>query len=568
VTISNFTVRNSGDWNSGIEIIPNSNRNKIVQNNVIDNSFSIRLQYRSAYNIISKNHIMNNSFGVLLQNGPFKNIISGNIITNNGQFGVGLWRSVDNYISKNTITFAGEGIGLHGGSFNNLLSYNNITDTLVGIWLEGGSFNNTLSSNTISTNVFGVWLRDSSRNLIYHNNFIDNYCHADTLKSLNNIWDNGYPSGGNYWSNYTGVDFYSGPCQNAPGSDEIGDTPYVIDADNQDRYPLMNPWSLPTVILRIPEVLFDTVDTTHFNVTIQNSPESFSYVDITRIIVTLENGTFLEITETTPTFPYTLDQNATVTFICAWDWSDYRGKNVAVTVYTQQGYLAGKTALTPPPEYTLTIYSLPTGVTFTADSLSHTTPWSGIYVNGTSVSLVMPETYAVREARYYWDQWSDGVTSRSRTVTMNTNITLTAYYTEPYYKLTVTSSPVTGITFTINRALETTPYTEWLLEGSYTLEMPETLSRYIWSHWLEDGDTNRTKIITLSGRTTWTGVFALLGDLNYDGKVDMQDVYVVIQAFGSNPAHPRWNLIADIDKDNRVDMRDIYLVIKNFGKSA
>jgi len=36
---------------------------------------------------------------------------------------------------------------------------------------------------------------------------------------------------------------YSGPNQNIPGSDGIGDTPYVIDADNQDRYPLMNPWT-------------------------------------------------------------------------------------------------------------------------------------------------------------------------------------------------------------------------------------------------------------------------------------------------------------------------------------
>jgi len=28
----------------------------------------------------------------------------------------------------------------------------------------------------------------------------------------------------------------------------------------------------------------------------------------------------------------------------------------------------------------------------------------------------------------------------------------------------------------------------------------------VWSHWQEDGDTNRIKTITLSG-TTWTGIF-------------------------------------------------------------
>ncbi|NIV92547.1 hypothetical protein GWN42_07015 [candidate division KSB1 bacterium] len=42
------------------------------------------------------------------------------------------------------------------------------------------------------------------------------------------------PAGGNYWSDYTGVDKFSGPNQNETGSDGIGDTPSF-----QDNYPLM-----------------------------------------------------------------------------------------------------------------------------------------------------------------------------------------------------------------------------------------------------------------------------------------------------------------------------------------
>jgi hypothetical protein len=61
--------------------------------------------------------------------------------------------------------------------------------------------------------------------------------------SLDNIWDDGYPSGGNYWKDYTGVDLYNGPYQNETGSDGIGDTPYTIDANNTDRYPLMAPFN-------------------------------------------------------------------------------------------------------------------------------------------------------------------------------------------------------------------------------------------------------------------------------------------------------------------------------------
>jgi hypothetical protein len=160
-----------------------------------------------------------------------------------------------------------------------------------------------------------------------------------------------------------------------------------------------------------------------------------------------------------------------------------------------------------PPEYTLTIYSSPSGVTFTVDGVSHTTPWSKTYSKDASVSLVMPSTHTVGEARYYWYQWSDGDTRQSRTVTMNTAITLTAQYTGPYYQLTVTSSPVTGIPFTINGAPKTTAYTGWLLQGSYTVEMPATYSGHTWSHWYEDGDTNRIKTFTLSSTKTLTAVY-------------------------------------------------------------
>jgi len=146
-------------------------------------------------------------------------------------------------------------------------------------------------------------------------------------------------------------------------------------------------------------------------------------------------------------------------------------------------------------------------VTFTVDGVSRTTPWSATYSQGASVSLVMPSTHSVGAARYYWDRWSDGVTSRSRTVIMDTDLTLTAYYTGPYYQLTVTSSPITGIPFTINGASKTTSYTEWLLQGSYTIEMPATYSGYTWSHWYEDGDTNRIKTFTLSSTTTLTAAY-------------------------------------------------------------
>ena len=49
--------------------------------------------------------------------------------------------------------------------------------------------------------------------------------------------DNGYPSGGNYWNDYNGTD---------NNGDGIGETPYIINEDNQDNYPLMNPVDIST----------------------------------------------------------------------------------------------------------------------------------------------------------------------------------------------------------------------------------------------------------------------------------------------------------------------------------
>lgn len=47
----------------------------------------------------------------------------------------------------------------------------------------------------------------------------------------------------NYWSDYPGVDEFSGPNQDEAGSDGIGDTSYGIDENNMDNYPLFGMFS-------------------------------------------------------------------------------------------------------------------------------------------------------------------------------------------------------------------------------------------------------------------------------------------------------------------------------------
>jgi parallel beta-helix repeat protein len=135
------------------------------------------------------------------------------------------------------------GIVLFKSSNNNITSCNTETG-YYGISLQDSS-NNSIAISRIVNNRYGINLVRSSDNQIYHNNFLNNIKQADTDAESINAWDDGYPNGGNYWSDYKGVDLNSGPYQNITGSDEIGDTPYPINADNKDNYPLMEPWSPP-----------------------------------------------------------------------------------------------------------------------------------------------------------------------------------------------------------------------------------------------------------------------------------------------------------------------------------
>jgi parallel beta-helix repeat protein len=179
------------------------------------------LLYNSSNNVISENNITDNEYGIGLsgsdEHSSSNNTIFGNRIANNSETGISLYRSPGNIISQNTVT-------------NNKIGI----DTT-----DYPSSNTTICENYIANNTKGISLI-SSGNKIYHNNFIDNTQQAYLMLGAHSqdIWDDGYPSGGNYWSDYNGTDLYSGLYQNMTGSDSIGDTPYIIDENNQDRYPL------------------------------------------------------------------------------------------------------------------------------------------------------------------------------------------------------------------------------------------------------------------------------------------------------------------------------------------
>jgi hypothetical protein len=103
----------------------------------------------------------------------------------------------------------------------------------------------------MANNDYGIVFFWASNNIIYHNNFVNNSRQVYDVANEPpyiwpfsiNVWDYGYPSGGNYWSDYNGSDLYYGPSQNITGSDGIGDKPNVIYENNVDRYPLIRAWA-------------------------------------------------------------------------------------------------------------------------------------------------------------------------------------------------------------------------------------------------------------------------------------------------------------------------------------
>jgi len=190
------------------------------------------------------------------------NRIIENTITNTVD-SISLFESSDNLIAGNTVE---QGISMYK-SFHNTISGNVIYSGTAG--KDDGidfvsSSDNTITENTIVNFRFGIWFLESSTNIIYHNNFIDNI-HQVLISYLDepsiNVWDDGYPSGGNYWSDYNGTDFCNGPYQNETGYDGIGDTPYFIDDNNEDNYPLMNPWTpTPPTVVATADVVPNTLN--------------------------------------------------------------------------------------------------------------------------------------------------------------------------------------------------------------------------------------------------------------------------------------------------------------------
>lgn len=267
---NNVIGNNVLNCSTGIELREGS-RNSIQYNNLLDNRYqAIYLGYTSN-NSIKNNELNGNANSLTVVGGGlsdfFQDIDTSNVV--DGKILYYLTNKRDLVIDQSTFPDIGylglvnstrvlikdfmterSGIMLANVTHSTLM---NTTSSRIVLWY---SQFNLIKRNVVSNNAdnniivlysqeneiieneiknaggHGIVLQYSKYDRVYHNNFINNVRQV-SLSLSNNIWDDGCE--GNYWSNYNGTD---------SDGDGIGDTPYVIDENNQDNYPLMSPYLL------------------------------------------------------------------------------------------------------------------------------------------------------------------------------------------------------------------------------------------------------------------------------------------------------------------------------------
>jgi len=206
----------------GGDISVTGNRTEIIDNNITKG-----LTIVGSHSYIARNSI---GYRFTLQNTSF-NVIDDNSVSE--YFYMEYANS--NLIKNNTCN--GFTIGYYGYTCSSNIVIGNIMkgdDFLPwGIGIDNSGTDNIFAGNSVSGypglgyGGLGVSLAANAlNNTFYHNNFFDNGKNAVVTEAAN-FWDNG--NQGNYWDDYEGTD---------NNLDGVGDSPYLINANNIDRYPL------------------------------------------------------------------------------------------------------------------------------------------------------------------------------------------------------------------------------------------------------------------------------------------------------------------------------------------
>jgi parallel beta-helix repeat protein len=521
-------------------------------------------------NCITSNDLAGIHFDILC----FNNTVSGNSITDQDWSGVLSKYSFNNTLIGNTVSNNTIGFYLKT-SFNNALTQNILANnSRGGVWLDY-SFNNILVSNTIMGNSAkqisdaGVSLYQSYINKIFHNNFINNQRQAYTCPG--NIWDDGYPSGGNYWSDYSGADQYRGVYQSFDGNDGIGDTPYIVDASNKDQYPLMQPWT-PVLISIEPQTTIGTPVGETFTIDINISNVRNLYLWQFKLVF---NPAIISATIVAQG-PF-LEQAGTTFFIPMVD--------------NTQGYvLVGAFLRGPPPPEGAYGNGTLASVTFQVKSAGQTPiqfdkMWTKLRTD--MMGSIIPIEHETRDGYFSNPVISCNVNIDPDTLNLKSKSKwITAYIQLPegYNAEDIDASTIL-LNGTIQPILESkydfvTNSTEYIVDhnGDGILERMVKFNKTEVASWIHDdlniqyGNLTLTITGKLLDETLFeaTNIIKVLfpGDADGDGDVDFDDFIILAGCYGGNAGTSSYDQLADFNQDGPIDFDDFVILAGNYGKTA
>jgi len=426
------------------------------------------------------------------------------------------WFGVDLGDYRNNVTVKNGGIrncqwGVYLGSCTNV-TVSNITMSSNYVAMEmSGVWSSSIIGNTFTSTLECGWY--SSGNKIYHNNFIGAYV-SFLGNTRPNSWDDGYPSGGNYWSYYTGLDLYHGPSQDILGSDGIGDSPYAMVSNNNDHYPLMNSWTPMETVVKIggmDEPVTMLSNTTIGKIVVNKNNLKFTASGLTgqigyvNLIFPMVNTSAISVSidHKNPASPFPIiSTDGTYYFI----YFEFALSTHIVTIQ----FAPSITAIVNIDPDTLNLKSSGQWIT------GYIELTDGYDVNNIDVSTVMlngtvpAELQPTEVGDYDGDGVPDLMVKLNRTEASK-------------YICDVQNIKYGNVTLTIKGEL----YDGTTFEGS---------------------DTIRVR---------------MPGDVNCDGKVDGRDVSPLAKRLGNSS----YDLYYDMNEDGKVDGRDLALVCRSFGNT-
>ncbi len=182
----------------------------------------------------SMNTIAHNSYDLLFVFGGDSNTIQSNL----GEISLGNSDlSCSNNIVSGNVMNGSAVWGIWIGQFcNNNVFYDNYIEH-EGYAADGWDYN----SGVIFCNEYGCI---GTNNTFYHNTFVNN--------SVNVKFYSGFPTGGNFWDNTLQGNYWSDYEGSDANGDGVGDSPYVINSENIDNYPLSAPFDAPVTTIEPP----------------------------------------------------------------------------------------------------------------------------------------------------------------------------------------------------------------------------------------------------------------------------------------------------------------------------